>query len=339
MSRPELPGEPRVYLSPQQQVKYFADAVSKEIKPETYARLVAHMQALGLKFTDDELLIVAALDTPARVQEFLNIQIYYNNDHATPDMEETALSPRAVLKMGHAHCFEGAMFAYTVNFLHGHSPRLVMLEASQDSEHNLVLYRDPSTGLYGANAHSAFESLDGRPAQYATVRALAESYYPYYYSDRTMNPEDLTLVGYSDPFDLTTKLGVGWMDSEEPLWDLYYTYIDDTIVFHYLFDDSNKTHLYPLIQALVKGWIQMDENTKPFVNVKNLPPLAQELWTSFFKVYDSSDLWVRPRGAAREIEKQFMQLTGTTPLDLLENADELQKFVERGYQLKELTSP
>ena len=30
----------------------------------------------------------AALDTPARVQEFLNTQIYYNNDHASPDLEE-----------------------------------------------------------------------------------------------------------------------------------------------------------------------------------------------------------------------------------------------------------
>ena len=175
MSKPLLVNEPRVILSPEQQLKYFVDVVRKDVKPETYARLTARTQALGLNFSDDELLIISALDTPERLQEFLNTQIYYNNDHATPDSEETTLSPRGVLRAGHAHCFEGAMFAYMVNFLHEHSPRMVMLEASQDSEHNLVVYQDPHTGLYGANAQSAFKNLDGRPPQFITIRALAES--------------------------------------------------------------------------------------------------------------------------------------------------------------------
>ena len=336
MSRREAQNEPRVLLSPEEQIRRFADVHRHQLDPQVYTRLAARTQALGLSFHEDELRIIAALGTPARLQDFLNNWIYYNNDHATPEAEETALSPRAVLRCGHAHCFEGAMFAYAVNFLHGHSPRLVLLEASQDSEHNLVLFQDPDTRLYGANAHSAFKNLDGRTAQYSSIRALAESYYPHYYSDRTHNPQDLTLVGYSEPFDLTAKFGVGWMDSELPLWDIYFTYIDDTMSFHYLFDNSSRTHFYPLVQGLKSKWIEIDAKGKPFVDVMNLPAEARSLWTLFFTAFGTSNKRERPRGRAKEIEKKFQKLTGTTPIDLLENVEELEKFLEKGYRQDQL---
>ena len=126
------------------------------------------------------------------------------------------------------------------------------------------------------------------------------------------------------------------MDSQDPLWDIYFTYIDDTITFHYLFDDSHESHLYPLIQALKAGWIELDAGGNPFVNVENLSTPAREQWGSFFKTYGSADRRKRPHGEAREIEERFQKLTGTTPIDLLENADELQHFLERGYKLNQL---
>jgi len=61
--------------------------------------------------------------------------------------------------------------------------------------------RRPRLGRAGRNGHAAYE----------TVKALSESYFPFYYSDRTLDPKDLTLVGYSDGFDLTAKFGVDWM--------------------------------------------------------------------------------------------------------------------------------
>jgi hypothetical protein len=318
---------------PEEQIKAFACANRDAVDPATLARLTARVRELGLTFTDDELLILAALDTPARVQAFLNTQIYYNNDHASPDLEETAMPPRMVLRTARAHCFEGALFAYATNYLHGHAPRLMLLEASQDSEHNLVLYRDPQTGRYGCNAHSAFKHLDGRPADYDSLRAVAESYYPYYYSDRTNDPNDQTLVGYSDPFDLD-QFGVEWMGSLEPLWDLYYTYLDDTIKLHYLFDDSGETHIYPMIRALKEKWIQMDGQGRPFVSVESLPPEAQTVWHGFWRVHDPNI--ARPHGQARELEKRFMQLAGTTPIDLQENAQDLIYFLEAGYRIEQL---
>jgi len=366
MSKP-IPSEGIVRLSPNDQVKYFAAVYRASVSPGTLRKLESRVEQLGLRFTDYELLILAALDTPDKVQQFLNTQLYYNNDHASIDLEETAMPPRRVLQTGLAHCFEGAMFAYAVNYLHSHIPRLVVLEASQDSEHNLIVCRDARTGLYGCNAHSRFPGLDGRRAEYATIRSMAESYIPFYYSDRTMNPNDLTIVGYSDEFDLIAKYGTAWIASEKSLWDIYYTYIDDTWRFHYFADtetvistsgfceekprsmqtgisraarndkSAESPHLYPVIRALKENWIRIDAQGKPFVSVNDLPMVAQKLWDDFWRVYGAND-GRRPQAKAREIEKEFFRLTGTTPIDLDDNAFDFQFYLDAGYRVEDIVS-
>jgi hypothetical protein len=227
------------------------------------------------------------------------------------------------------------MFAYAVNFLHGHEPRLLMLEASQDADHNLVVCRDPRTGLWGANAQSRYPGLVGRPAEYASLRALADSYVPFYFSDRTLDPNDLTLVGYSGPIDLVARFGTAWMASEGPLWDIYYTYVDANISFRYFFDDPGRPHLYPAVRALRDHWIRLDAAGEPFVSLDDLPPGAREEWDAFWKAYGPKD-GPRPRGLSREIEKRFFRLTGTTPIDLDDNAFDLQFFLAAGYRIDRL---
>ncbi|HEY6041222.1 MAG TPA: hypothetical protein VIX58_03755 [Anaerolineae bacterium] len=326
MSRPE----PVTLLDPEKQLGVFAEYYRSKINMRSLARFRAAVDECGLHFSPDELTIMAALDTPAKVQEFLNTQVWYNNDHSSAELEETAMPPRLILQTAQAHCFEGATFAFVVNFLHGHKPKWALLEAYQDSEHNLVIMRDEATGLYGCNAHSRYPHLDGRESEFRTVRALAESYAPWYYSDRTNDPRDITLVGYSEPFDLVAKYGWRWMDSSEPLWDIYYTYVDDSIVFHYLYDDSDATHLYPVIRALKEKWILIGERGSGTVDVGSLPPSAQSLWREYWQVHDPE---VRPaRGKARELELAFFKITGTTPLDLADNADDLQWLVSAGYR-------
>lgn len=332
MSKPE----PIIHLSPDEQLKTFADKYRDQVNPLTYARLCARVDEYEMKFEHDEVTILAALDTPDKVQEFLNTQIWYNNDHTSVEQDETAMPPRQVLRTARAHCFEGALFAYAVNFLHGHQPRLVLLEASQDSEHNLVVIQDEATGLYGCNAHSRYPHLDGRRMEYKTLREMAESYAQWYYSDRTNDPNDVTLVGYSEPFDLIPKYGVKWMGGEEALWDIYYTYVDDTISFHYLYDDSEATHLYPVIRALKQKWIKPRAQGPGYVVIANLPRAAQTLWRAYWRVHDPN---VRPaRGQARELELAFFKLTGTTPLDLADNADDLQWLLAAGYRVEQLVT-
>ena len=140
-------------------------------------------------------------------------------------------------------------------------------------------------GLYGANAHSRYPGLVGRPAEYPTLRALAESYVPFYFSDRTLDPKDLTLVGFSEPIDLVAKYGTAWMGAEEPLWDIYYTYIDDAVPFHYFFDDPGRPHLYPAVRALKENWIRLDAAGEPFVSLDDLPAGARREWDAFWKTY------------------------------------------------------
>jgi hypothetical protein len=334
MSKP-IPEGGIVRLQPEEQLRAFAGLFRGAAAPGALKGFAARCGALGLRFSDDELAVLAALDTPAKVQDFLNGELYYNDDHASVEQEETAAPPRLVLRTGMAHCFEGAMFAYAVNYLHGHDPRLVMLEASQDADHNLVVWRDPRTGLYGSNAQSRYAGLVGRPAEYPTVRALAETYVPLYYSDRTLDPADLTLVGYSDEIDLAAKFGAAWMGSEGPLWDIYYTYIDDTALFHYFAGDPGRPHLYPAVRALAENWIRLDPQGKPRVSLDDLPPGAREVWDGFWKAYGPGD-GPRPRGRAHEIELEFFRLTGTTPIDLDDNAFDLQFYLSAGYGIDRL---
>lgn len=336
MSRPLPVGHAAPVLPPAQQIQQFVELYHPQVKSSSYTRLVARARELQLNFSKDELLVLAALDTPARVQEFLNTQIYYNYDHTSPDQEETCYPPRQVLAHAHAHCFEGALYAYAVNYLHGHAPGLVLLEASQDPDHNLVVMQDPHTGRYGANAHSGWAHLDGRPAEFDSLAALVETYVPYYISDLTNDPQDLTLVGYSEPFDLVAKFSTGWIGATEPLWDLYYLYIDDRVRFHYLHDPSDKTHLYPLVRALKEKWIELDADGKPRVNIQNLSPAAQKAWYAFWQAFDPPTR--PPRGAAREIQEEFRRLTGTTPIDLQDNAEDFVYFLESGYRIEQLVT-
>jgi hypothetical protein len=334
MSKP-IPAEGIVHRSPEDQVKFFAGIYRRSVNAAQQARFEARCGGFGLHFPDDELAVLAALDTPAKLQKFMNTELYYNDDHASVEQDESAMPPRGVLQAGMAHCFEGAMFAFAVNYLHGHKPLLALLEASQDADHNIVVWQDARTKLYGANAQSRYPGLVGRPAQYETVRALLESYVPFYFSDRTLDPADLTLVGYSDGFDLVAKFGTAWMASLEPLWDIYYTYIDDTRRFHNFFGEPGEMHLYPLVRALKENWIRMDVQGKPFVSLDDLPPRARELWHAFWPEFGRNS-GPRPQGKAHEIEKEFMQLTGTTPIDLEDNAFDFQFYLAAGYRLDQL---
>jgi hypothetical protein len=330
-----IPPEGIPRRSPEEQAAFFAALYRRSVNPAQKAWLETRCRGLGLHFSEDELTALAALDTPAKIQEFLDAELYYNDDHASVDQDETASPPRRVLQTGMAHCFEGAMFAFAANYLHGRRPLLILLEASQDADHNLVVCQDPRTQLYGSNAQSRYPGLNGRPAQFETVRALVESYVPFYFSDRTLDPKDLTLVGFSDGFDLVQKFGAAWMGSEKPLWDIYYTYIDDTRGFHYFFDDPGVPHLYPLVRALKENWIRFGSGRKPFVSLDDLPQPARALWEAFWKEWSPAS-GPRPRGKAHEIEMEFMRLTGTTPIDLDDNAFDFQFYLAAGYRPDQL---
>lgn len=158
-------------------------------------------------FTARELAVLRRLDTPVKVQAFLE-RLRYNTE---PD-GDTCRSPRRVLRDRTAHCAEGAIFAAAAFRVHGRPPVLIDLEAVNDDDHVIAAYRD--RGLWGAVGMSKFAGLRHRAPVHRTVRELAISYFNDYYNYDAA----LTLRRYSRPVSLARFDRLHWMTTEEDLW-------------------------------------------------------------------------------------------------------------------------
>src|SRR5215470_6644621 len=157
-------------------------------------------------FAPRELRALRALRTPAGIQRALESMPYH--------LAGSAWSPRRVLREGTAHCLEGAIFAAVALRVLGWPPLLVDLEAVQDTDHVLCVYRTRSH--WGAIAKSNFTGLRFREPVYRTVRELVMSYFESYVNLRG----DRTLRAYSLPLNLARfdRIRPGWMTSKGDLW-------------------------------------------------------------------------------------------------------------------------
>ena len=160
-------------------------------------------------FTEKEVKVFKALNTPKKIQDFLN-QIPANFEHD----RETVLSPRMVLKENRAHCMEGAMFAATALRFHGHKPLVVDLTSiKDDDDHVITVFRQQ--GHWGAISKTNHAVLRYREPVYKTIRELVMSYFHEYF---TNHDGKKTLRSYSLPVDLSRFDKQGWMTSEEDIW-------------------------------------------------------------------------------------------------------------------------
>ena len=157
-------------------------------------------------FTPGELRALRALRTPYGIQRALDAMPYH---HAS-----TAWSPRQVLRERRAHCLEGAVFAAAALRVLGYPPLLLDLEAVQDTDHVLAVYRD--RGHWGAIAKSNFTGLRYREPVHRSVRELVMSYFEGYINLRG----DRTLRAYSRPVNLARfdRRRPGWMTTAGDLW-------------------------------------------------------------------------------------------------------------------------
>jgi hypothetical protein len=157
-------------------------------------------------FTAAEVRALRALRSPYGVQRALDAMPYH---HAA-----TAWSPRRVLCERRAHCLEGAVFAAAALRVLGHPPLLLDLEAVQDTDHVLAVYRE--RGHWGAIAKSNFSALRFREPVHRTLRELAMSYFEGYINLRG----DRTLRAYSRPVNLARfdRRRPGWMTTDGDLW-------------------------------------------------------------------------------------------------------------------------
>jgi hypothetical protein len=162
-------------------------------------------------WTAEEESYLEDLNTPFKIQQFLDT-CDYNSTTETR-------SPRYILSMKRAHCLEGALFAAVCLEYHGFKPLVLDLQAVNDDDHVIAIYR--MDRHWGAVAKSNFTTLRFREPVYRSLRELAMSYFDFYFN----TDGDKTLRGYSLPQNLSRFDKMGWRTTEADLEDIGY-YLD-----------------------------------------------------------------------------------------------------------------
>jgi hypothetical protein len=159
-------------------------------------------------FLAAERAVFRRLDSPEKIQHFLDHEVAYNKEPRGP----TCGSPRRVLRERKAHCMEGALFGAAALRLLGYPPLLLDLEAVRDDDHVLAIFR--RDGCWGAIAKSNYSGLRYREPVYRGLRELAMSYFEHYYNPR----REKTLRNYSRPVNLRRFDSIRWMTAGEDVW-------------------------------------------------------------------------------------------------------------------------
>jgi hypothetical protein len=157
-----------------------------------------------LGFAPAELRTLRALKTPSGIQRFLDEVPYH--------LAGTAWSPRTVLRENTAHCLEGAIFAAAALRVLGFPPLILDLEADQDTDHVLAVFK--LRGHWGAIAKSNFAGCRYREPVYRTLRELALSYFNTYFNLRG----ERTLRRHSRPVNLARFDNRDWMTTDKDIW-------------------------------------------------------------------------------------------------------------------------
>lgn len=145
------------------------------------------------------------LSPPWKIQRFLDSLDY--------DFEGRGCrSARRVLRERRVQCMDAALFAAAALRVQGRPALLLDLEAEQDDDHVLALFRGPAG--WGAIARSNYSGLRYREPIHRTVRDLAISYVEGYFNLR----REKTLRRYSRPISMKRFDHLDWMTAEDDLW-------------------------------------------------------------------------------------------------------------------------
>jgi len=144
-----------------------------------------------------------SLGSPIKIQGFLDRIRYYDEDFYR--------SPLTVLRKRKACCLDGALFAATALRKIGHPPLIVSLNAENDDDHILAIYK--RNGFFGAVAKSNFVGLRFREPVYRTLRELIMTYFESYYNLDGKK----TLRSYTVPLNLKPFDKIDWMICDDSL--------------------------------------------------------------------------------------------------------------------------
>ncbi|CAD7943172.1 unnamed protein product [Amoebophrya sp. A25] len=157
------------------------------------------LDKLWSQWTPAEQKILASLDSPGKIQQFLDAMDY--------DPEDGCRSIRQTLQSRQAHCLGGCLLAYYCMKRLGYKDVFCIgLDAVNDDSHALCVYsvkvagskgRAAQTKFYGALSKSNFSTLRSRDCVYRSVRELVMSYWDFYFNMRG----EKALTTYSSKFD------------------------------------------------------------------------------------------------------------------------------------------
>jgi hypothetical protein len=163
--------------------------------------------ALSRLLTPAERRLFARLDTPQKIQDFLDT-LPVNFEPAGGTM----MSPRTMLKARAAHCAEAAMFGAAVLAFHGEPAWLLDIQARPtDHDHVVTLFRQH--GLWGAISKTNHAILRWRDPIYKSARELAMSYAHEY----CLPSGRKSMLAYSRPFSLARFAPEDWVTAEDDL--------------------------------------------------------------------------------------------------------------------------
>ena len=148
--------------------------------------------------------ILDGLDTPARIQAFLNT-IPYSED-------KFYRCPLRLLRDRKGHCFDGALFAAMALRRTGRPPVVLeLIPNDRDDDHLIALFKQH--GGWGAVAQSNFTGIRFREPVYRSLRELVMSYFEDFFN----SAGEKTLLGYRSPINLKVFDRLDWMASDAGL--------------------------------------------------------------------------------------------------------------------------
>jgi hypothetical protein len=122
-----------------------------------------------LEFTPQARTLVRRLDTPEKMQAWLN-GLPYNWERGAKTMRTL----RGVVRTGKAHCLEAVLAAAAILEQHGHAPIFLDLDSEDGLGHVLLLFR--RNHKFGCVARSRDPGLHGRRPLYPNLRSLVQSF-------------------------------------------------------------------------------------------------------------------------------------------------------------------
>lgn len=163
-----------------------------------------------LNFSKRELALFKKLDTPIKIQKFLD-KIPFNFEL---NKKDTIKSPLRVLRENNAHCIEGALLSAYILSLHGYKPYLLHLKTKKnDKDHVITVFKIKNH--FGAISKTNHCVLGYRDPIYKNLRELVMSYFHEYFLDSG----EKTLRAYSELLDLNI-FDDQWPIADTDLWGI-----------------------------------------------------------------------------------------------------------------------